>query len=222
MQASISKLLETTSRSILALTLYGKMLSSRDFQDVKEALNDRTNWSIELVSTFVHFTLQHLSPLHESLQFRSCFTYGTITFFPRIPRLMLLLSIHCLSNDGSFLMLCALFFLVIAENIHMNYGRLSAAELKVQSCLTWRTHLTTRHRFRNALSISVTRRLRSCLRYLTLDSSSFVSLDSLHCRGPLFLLRVLSSLAYRRRSFSRCSPTLRGFSSGGNVSPLGM
>ncbi|KAH0832243.1 hypothetical protein J3R83DRAFT_13217 [Lanmaoa asiatica] len=43
--------------------------------------------------------------------FRSCFT------------------IH-LSNGSYFLMLCALSFLVMAENIHIHYGRLSPAELK--------------------------------------------------------------------------------------------
>jgi hypothetical protein len=39
-------------------------------------------------------------------------------------------SIH-LSNGGYFFMLCALSFLVMAENIHIHYGRLSPAELKV-------------------------------------------------------------------------------------------
>ena len=43
---------------------------------------------------------------------------------------MLSRSIHP-SNGGYFFMLCALFFLVMAENIHIHYGRLSPAELKV-------------------------------------------------------------------------------------------
>ncbi|KAF8427573.1 hypothetical protein L210DRAFT_3138585 [Boletus edulis BED1] len=49
--------------------------------------------------------------------FRSCFT------------------IH-LSSGGYSFMLCSLFFLVIAENIHIHYGRLSPAELKVVSILS--------------------------------------------------------------------------------------
>jgi len=36
-----------------------------------------------------------------------------------------------LSNGGNLFVLCALSFLVVAENIHIQYGRLSSAELKV-------------------------------------------------------------------------------------------
>ena len=78
MQASISKILKTVSRSMLALTLYDKMLSSRDFQDVKEALNDRTDWSIELVSSSVHFVFQHLSPFTNHCSFAAASRTGRL------------------------------------------------------------------------------------------------------------------------------------------------
>ncbi|KAI9462963.1 hypothetical protein HD554DRAFT_2330317 [Boletus coccyginus] len=89
--STISKILRTVTRHILGLTLYDMMQSSHDFRDVKAALSDRIDWSIELLTT---------------------------------PR-----SIH-LSNGGHFFMPCALFFLVMAENIQIHYGRLSPAELK--------------------------------------------------------------------------------------------
>ncbi|KAG6372785.1 hypothetical protein JVT61DRAFT_7185 [Boletus reticuloceps] len=91
MQTVISKIFKTVTQHVLGLTLYHMMESSQDFEDVRAALHDRMEWSIEL--------------------FRSCFT------------------IH-LSSGGYFFMLCSLFFLVIAENIHIHYGRLSPAELK--------------------------------------------------------------------------------------------
>ncbi|KAF8427575.1 hypothetical protein L210DRAFT_3634446 [Boletus edulis BED1] len=77
-------------RTILGLTLYDMMQLSHDFEDVKAALNDRIDWSVEL--------------------FRSCLTI-------RI-------------DNGSYFFMCALAFLVIAENIHLHYGRLSPTELK--------------------------------------------------------------------------------------------
>ncbi|KAN0087805.1 hypothetical protein V8E55_006426 [Tylopilus felleus] len=81
MQTSIPKMLGTVTQYILGLILY----------DVKVVLNDRTDWSIELVSTS--------------------------------------LRIH-LNNGGHFFMLCALFFLIMAENMRIHYGRLSPAESK--------------------------------------------------------------------------------------------
>ncbi|KAF8551882.1 hypothetical protein OG21DRAFT_1486644 [Imleria badia] len=87
----MSKILRTGLRYVRELTLYDMMRSSPDFQDVKAALKERIDWTIEL--------------------FRSCFT------------------IH-LTNGGSFLMLGALLFLLMAENIHIHYGRLSPTELK--------------------------------------------------------------------------------------------
>ena len=67
MQTSISKLLRSVSRNILGLTLHDMMRSSHDFEDVKAALNDRTDWSIELVSTSHRYILHYVSPLRDSL-----------------------------------------------------------------------------------------------------------------------------------------------------------
>ena len=67
MQTSISNILRTVTRKILGLTLYDMMRSSHDFEDVKTVLTDRTDWSIELVSTSGRCTLHHVSPLRESL-----------------------------------------------------------------------------------------------------------------------------------------------------------
>jgi hypothetical protein len=128
MQTSISNILSSVTRKILGLTLYDMMRSSHDFEDVKAALNDRTDWSIELVSASGRCILHHISPLRESLYsfVAASRRTGVLSMSTRltIPR-----SIQ-LSNGGYFFM-CALSFLVMAENIHIHYGRLSPAELKV-------------------------------------------------------------------------------------------
>ncbi|KAG6375953.1 hypothetical protein JVT61DRAFT_2830 [Boletus reticuloceps] len=53
MQGFISKLFKTITQNVPGLTLYDMMQSSHDFEDVKAALNDRIDWSIELVGTSV-------------------------------------------------------------------------------------------------------------------------------------------------------------------------
>jgi hypothetical protein len=129
MQTSISNILSTVTRKILGLTLYDMMRSSHDFEDVKAALTDRTDWSIELVSTSGMCILHHVSPLRESLySFVAASRRGT-SVLSMSARLTIPRSIQ-LSNGGYFFM-CALSFLVMAENIHIHYGRLSPAELKV-------------------------------------------------------------------------------------------
>ena len=125
-------MLRTVTRKILGLTLYDMMRSSHDFEDVKAALNDRTDWSIELVSTSDRCKLRRVSPLHESLYSFVAASRRRPLFFLHleVSSLMIPRSIH-LSDGGNFFMLCALFFLVMAENIHIHYGRLSPGELKV-------------------------------------------------------------------------------------------
>ena len=49
---ALSMLLDAGAQYLSKLTLYELICSSRDFEDVKAALNERTNWSIELVSIF--------------------------------------------------------------------------------------------------------------------------------------------------------------------------
>ncbi|KAH0832324.1 hypothetical protein J3R83DRAFT_13337 [Lanmaoa asiatica] len=112
MKTFMSKMYGTLTRHILGLTLYDMMRSSHDFEDVRAALNDRIDWSIELVSTSCSpHTSSPLTLAGIIVQFRSCFTIR-------------------LSNGGYFFMLCSLSLLVMAENIHIHYGRLSPAELK--------------------------------------------------------------------------------------------
>ena len=70
----LSKILRTVTRHILGLTLYDMMRSSHDFEDVKVALNDRTEWSVELVSTPCSVRAPtSLTFARIIAQFRSCF-----------------------------------------------------------------------------------------------------------------------------------------------------
>ena len=130
MQTSISRILRTVTRHIVGLTLYDMMRSSPDFEDVKVALNDRTNWSIELVSIpfSSSFNISHLCTNRRTVS--QLLHVGDRCPKLHVRRLTIPRSIH-LSNGGYFFMLCTLSFLVMAENIHIHYGRLSPAELKV-------------------------------------------------------------------------------------------
>jgi len=49
MQALISAAAKTTTGYLLRLTPYDMLRSSHDFKDVKAALNERTNWTIEVL-----------------------------------------------------------------------------------------------------------------------------------------------------------------------------
>lgn len=48
----ISKPLYAGARYFTKFTLYEMVCNSQDFEDVKAALNEQTDWSIELVSSF--------------------------------------------------------------------------------------------------------------------------------------------------------------------------
>ena len=192
---------------------------SYDSENV-EALNDRTGWSIELVSTsrLVH-THHHISPLRESFYSSVVASRkGLLSFLHRY-RLNIPCSIE-LTNGKYFFTLCALSFFVMAESIHIHYGRLSPAELKVfilsdiavfSSKMTWT---------RNVLRIWVTQHLPYSLPCLTLVLSSFASLDSSYCLDHLLFPQALLSSACPHHSSSRCSPTLRDFSSARSASPV--
>ncbi|KAF9225670.1 hypothetical protein BS17DRAFT_777486 [Gyrodon lividus] len=71
--------------------MYDMMRSSYGFEDVKAALNERTNWTIDVL--------------------RSVLTIR-------------------LANGGYFVTLCSLLFLLLAESMHLRYGRLAPLELK--------------------------------------------------------------------------------------------
>ncbi|KAF9235683.1 hypothetical protein BU15DRAFT_77808 [Melanogaster broomeanus] len=45
----IPEIIQTLVRSLLQLTLYDMIRSSRDFEDVKAALNERTTWTIDVL-----------------------------------------------------------------------------------------------------------------------------------------------------------------------------
>ena len=67
---TLSTVIHAAAQYLSRLTLYEMLRSSRDFEDVKEVLNARMNWSIELVSIF-----SLSSPFTDIFgQFRSCFT----------------------------------------------------------------------------------------------------------------------------------------------------
>ena len=129
MQALIAKIFKVPTQFILRLTLYEMMCSSPDFENVRVALNDRTDWSIELVSTrdSVVYRVSHHRRHHSIVSqllsvCRNC--------SPCISILKTHCSIH-VTNGNNFFMLCTLSFLVVAETIQVQHGRLSPAELKV-------------------------------------------------------------------------------------------
>ena len=66
MQPSISKIFKILAQYILRLTLYDMIQSSHDFEDVRTALNDRTDWSIELVSPLAYLILHYLKSFYSS------------------------------------------------------------------------------------------------------------------------------------------------------------
>jgi len=61
MQTFIVKITKAVNKRILGPTLYEMMRSSPDFEDVKLALNDRTDWSIEVVSAYSSVVYAHLT-----------------------------------------------------------------------------------------------------------------------------------------------------------------
>ncbi|KAF9231079.1 hypothetical protein BU15DRAFT_82852 [Melanogaster broomeanus] len=87
----IPEAVQTLVRSLLQFTLYDMVRSSRDFEDVKAALNERTTWSIDVL--------------------RSVFSIR-------------------LANGGYFVTLCSLLILLMAESMHLHYGRLTPSGLK--------------------------------------------------------------------------------------------
>ncbi|KAF9234707.1 hypothetical protein BU15DRAFT_65490 [Melanogaster broomeanus] len=105
MMAWISEAIKMGTRCLLQLTLYDMMQSSTNFDDVKAALNERTNWTIEMASH------AHLTFADTLKQLRNVFTI-------------------CLTNGGYFITSCSLLLLVIVESIHLHYGRLAPLQLK--------------------------------------------------------------------------------------------
>ncbi|KIJ15041.1 hypothetical protein PAXINDRAFT_12302 [Paxillus involutus ATCC 200175] len=91
MLAFITGVVEIITRYLLHLTLYDMIRSSSNFEDVKAVLNERTNWTIEVLRSVL-----------------------------AIP----------LANGSHFVTLCSLLFLIMAESIHLNYGRLTPRALK--------------------------------------------------------------------------------------------
>ena len=130
MPTLISKISEAIVPHMPGYTLYEMMCLSYDFQDVKLALNDHTNWSIELVSTSHRGAYFHVSLSREPLySFVAASRWSPLS--PSFKsRLTMFYSVH-LTNGSHFFMLSTLSFLVMAETIHIRYGRLSPAELKV-------------------------------------------------------------------------------------------
>lgn len=139
----MSEILKAGIRYVHEHTLYNMMRSSPDFEDVKAALNERMGWSIELVSIFVWPIVQHHSPLHELLS--SFVVASREEPLPSLhdPWLTIPRSIH-LTSGGSPFMPGALLFLFMAENIHIQYGQLSPAQLKVcVSCVQYSDPILT-------------------------------------------------------------------------------
>ena len=130
-------ILSTLSKAITlhmpGYALYEMMCSSYDFRDVKLALDDHTNWSIELVSTFLRCIHLYVSSSREPLYSFVAASRQSQLFLIFTSRLTMFRSVH-LTNGSHFFMLSTLSFLVMAETIHIHYGRLSPAELKVSAC----------------------------------------------------------------------------------------
>ncbi|KIJ67442.1 hypothetical protein HYDPIDRAFT_108218 [Hydnomerulius pinastri MD-312] len=57
MPASPSKIAAALLRYLLQFTLYDMMLSSHDFEDVRSALNERVNWTIEMLRSAFNIRL---------------------------------------------------------------------------------------------------------------------------------------------------------------------
>ena len=129
---TLSNISKAVTQQMPRYTLYEMMRSSHDFQDVKLALNDHTNWSIELVSTSLRRVYFHVSSSLEPLYSFVAVSRRSQLFPPWTSGLTMFCSVH-LTNSSHFFMLSTLSFLVMAETIHIHYGRLSPAELKVST-----------------------------------------------------------------------------------------
>ncbi|KAF9235679.1 hypothetical protein BU15DRAFT_64675 [Melanogaster broomeanus] len=70
MLALIQEAVKKIGRYLLQLTLYDMMRSSRDFEDVKADLNERTNWTIEVTKDNLIASASHMRILRHIVDSR--------------------------------------------------------------------------------------------------------------------------------------------------------
>ena len=66
MLVALLMLLDAGARYLSKITLCEMLFSPHDFEDVKAALNEQTNWSIELASVFPSVLTYFLTSSHSS------------------------------------------------------------------------------------------------------------------------------------------------------------